>query len=496
MNYELSQEEHRMKTKTLSSLMLLLIGLGIGLLTPACTGLNNESSQATVPVANITSPQNGSTLTQGQELLVTFNSADVNGVAQIELSIDSQPVMVEKVEPPVNSYTASYRWLPDQVGTHLIEFRAFNVDGTASPASQISVTVVGVAGTAEATATIAPADTPTIAIADIPTSPPPPPSPTPEPTATETVAAASQSQAIVTLLTNLNVRLGPSTDYPVIGRMGQGETARITGRNELSTWWEIEFTSDSGNRGWVSASSQYTSAANTEGVPIVQAPAFTAPSPTPIPPSPTPVTLKPTIYTFTADRYTIAKGESVTLNWDLANAQEAYLRYNDEEEGVVAPGRKTVSPEEDTKYTLVARNQAGETTAELTIKVGGATATPVPVLRDGEIRVANGQSIDFDQGLIVSGPGGGADFLWDGQRRQFFPQNGAAGALLGGSYDNIDLDDCQDVEYNQPISGVDGSGQVTGCFITNEGRYGKFFVSEWDLAANLTIEWLTWDVKR
>jgi hypothetical protein len=29
------------------------------------------------------------------------------------------------------------------------------------------------------------------------------------------------------------------------------------------------------------------------------------------------------------------------------------------------------------------------------------------------------------------------------------------------------------------------------CHQTNEGRYGKFYVSEWDLAGNLTIEWLT-----
>ena len=30
---------------------------------------------------------------------------------------------------------------------------------------------------------------------------------------------------------------------------------------------------------------------------------------------------------------------------------------------------------------------------------------------------------------------------------------------------------------------------------TSEGRYGKFYVSDWDTAANLTINWLTWDYR-
>jgi hypothetical protein len=183
------------------------------------------------------------------------------------------------------------------------------------------------------------------------------------------------------------------------------------------------------------------------------------------------------------------------LSWDLANAEAAYLRYGDVEEGVVAPGNKTVSPTRDTVYRLVARNSAGETAAELTIKVGGATATPPPVLRDGKTRIANGQSVDFDQGIVQDNPGSGADFLWDAQRQQFFPQGGATGALLGSPYEELNLEKCLSVSYGQPITGVDGSSLISGCYRTNEGRYGKFLVSDWDLSGNLTITWLTWDYR-
>lgn len=101
---------------------------------------------------------------------------------------------------------------------------------------------------------------------------------------------------------------------------------------------------------------------------------LTPPPPTNTPMPPTPRPLKPTIYNFTADRYTITAGENVVLCWDLIGANVAYLRYNGIEE-VVAPGNKTVSPANTTVYTLVARNNAGETAAQLTITVNPATPT-------------------------------------------------------------------------------------------------------------------------
>jgi len=456
------------------------------LLVPACGG-SNPASQPAKPVANITAPASNTNLAVGQEVLITFNAADVNGIGQVELTVDGQPVMVEAVEPPVNSYTASHRWQAQTPGSHVIELRAFNVDGVASDPVQVFVMVTGQAVADAPTPTSPPTPgLPTATFTPLPTLPVPTFTPAPQ-------TDAGANEAMVTAVVRLNVRMGPSTDYPVIGQLALNESAKITGRDEFSTWWQIEYASESGDRGWVAAGSEFSTAANTGDVPVVQAPPLeSVATPTSPPPSPTPEQLKPTIFSFTADRYTIAPGENVVLRWDLANAQAAYLRYSGTEEGVAAPGSKTVSPAEDTTYTLVARNQAGETIAELTIKVGDALATPVPVLRDGKMRIANGQYIDFDQGIVHAQPNADVDFFWDGPAQKFFPQSGASGTLLSKAYGDISFEDCRTADYTKPISGVDGSSAVMGCYLTNQGRYGKFLISEWDIAANLTVEWLTW----
>jgi hypothetical protein len=273
--------------------------------------------------------------------------------------------------------------------------------------------------------------------------------------------------------------------------LAKAEIAEITGRDQYRSWWQILFQSDQGEQGWVAAGSEFSTASNADNVPVVDAPPLDSG------PEPTATTspLKPTIYSFTADRYNIAAGDEVTLRWDLSNAEAAFLRYDSQDEGVVAPGSKVVSPNQDTVYTLLARNQAGETTAQVTIKVGGPTPTPAPVWEDGKVRIVSGQSIDFDQGVVQDSAGVNTDFYWDGPQQKFTPQNGAIGALLSEPYNEITLVDCLNATYGQPIAGVGGVTLITGCYKTSEGRYGKFYVSDWDTSANLTINWLTWDYR-
>lgn len=456
------------------------------LLVTACARTNNALSQPAKPIASITSPAANSNLPLGEEVLITFNAADVNGIARVELLINNQVVMQESVEPPVNSYAASHRWVPDTAGNQVLELRAFNVENVSNDLSQIFVTVTGAAAEEPTATPLPPTDTPT------PTLFTPTPTPTQSPVA-DNAPTATPNPATVTSLVRLNVRFGPSTDYAVIGVLEVNESAPITGRDEFSNWWQIEFQSDRGNRGWVSASGDFATASQTEAVPVVQAPPLEAtptPTPTDTPPTATPDP-RPVILEFKAGQNKIEAGESTELRWDLTNAQAAYLRYDGLEEGVVAPGSKTVRPDKDTTYTLVAINNAGEVTAELTITVG-TSPTPAAVLRDGKIRIADGQFIDFDQGLVLGVGDPRSDFQWSGSTQKFWPQAGATGSLLGRPYGEITLEDCLSAAYDKPIEGVDGSTQVTGCYRTNEGRYGKFLVSEWDLAANLTVEWLTW----
>lgn len=478
-----------MKNRALSRplIWLIIAGLMFGLV--ACTGAGTPAvNQPTRPIAIIAAPQTDTQITVGQDVVITFTAADVKGISQVELSVDGQPIHVEKVNPAVNSFAGNQPWKPDKPGSHVIELRAFNIDNEPSDPAQVFVTVIGANGETPlpvvdaATATPLVGITPGVtAITLIPPSP--------------TVAATSQppteTQPLVTTRTGLNVRGGPGTDYPVIGRLTEGQSLLVAGRNAETTWWQIVYPPGSNERGWVSGDAQFTVASNVAGVPIVPAP----PKPTPAPPTATPTPALAVIQYFRVDRDTINPGERITLSWDLSGAKEAFLRYDDVTEGIVAPGSKTLSPTKTTVYTLLARTSAGDTTAEVTVKVNVATVTPVPVISDGKSKILDGQTIDFDRGVIQGADGAGADFLWNGQQKKFTPQSGATGAFVGEVFEDISLDDCRSVTYGQPFPDVGSVSRITGCYRTNEGRFGKFFITEWDAEGNLTIQWLTWDFR-
>ena len=69
----------------------------------------------------------------------------------------------------------------------------------------------------------------------------------------------------------------------------------------------------------------------------------------------------------------------MALQWDLSNAQVAYLVYGGTSEGVTAPGSKTVTPATTTIYTLVAINIAGEVSANIEVIVNPAEGPDDPV---------------------------------------------------------------------------------------------------------------------
>ena len=305
------------------------------------------------PTVVITFPQPGHNAVEGQEIVVESVSAvaDEKGITRIELWADGQLVHSLPVDPPAAAYTASQPWTPAVVGTHVLEIRAYNTDDVSSDPAQVTVAV----GEGLAQATLIGEDTPP--------TPPELLEDTPTPFATGTIPLTPTPS-------------GPTVDQIAAGGLAEGRSAQIAGKNPEGTWWQIVYPPNSGGRGWVSAKPQYSTAHNVETVPVVPVPP--PPTPTPLPtstpvPSATPthtaVPRRPTIYSFTADRYTIHPGQSVVLRWDLADAEFAYLRYGDAEEGIVAPGNKMVNPSSSTTYTLVAGNAAGETTAQLIITV-------------------------------------------------------------------------------------------------------------------------------
>jgi hypothetical protein len=110
------------------------------------------------------------------------------------------------------------------------------------------------------TATLALAsDTPNPTLTSLPTDTP---FPTLIPTPTIPVASPIDQ--------NVNCRLGPGTEWSVIGSLLLGQTAAIQGKNENASWWYIT-APDSGKACWLAASVIFTSG-NLASLPVIPAP--------------------------------------------------------------------------------------------------------------------------------------------------------------------------------------------------------------------------------
>mgnify|MGYP000187480786 CR=1 FL=1 len=84
----------------------------------------------------------------------------------------------------------------------------------------------------------------------------------------------------VTATANVNIRSGPSTDYPKVGVLQEGQTAEAIGVSPDGGWWVIKVPDAANGQGWVSG--QYVTTANVENLPVVQPPPL--PPATPAPP--------------------------------------------------------------------------------------------------------------------------------------------------------------------------------------------------------------------
>ena len=136
------------------------------------------------------------------------------------------------------------------------------------------------------TTTPQPPMTPTDTVAP-PTGTRPPPSATSEVTPTKSAAegtagptkTADVDGPLLTADVGANVRSGPSTDYPVVASLTQGQTASVLGRNAAGTWFVIAVPN---GQGWV-ADQVATFDGNIHSLEVVAAPPPPAASATPRP---------------------------------------------------------------------------------------------------------------------------------------------------------------------------------------------------------------------
>jgi serine/threonine-protein kinase len=131
--------------------------------------------------------------------------------------------------------------------------------------------------TPSATPTITPSRTPTATASQTPSI-------TPTPTATHTATATltpTPATPIAVIDSALNVRLGPSTSYPVITQLAIAERVDIIGISEDGAWYRVAL--EDGTMGWISASANLISTfGSLRGIPIADAPSST-PTETPLP---------------------------------------------------------------------------------------------------------------------------------------------------------------------------------------------------------------------
>jgi uncharacterized protein YraI len=105
--------------------------------------------------------------------------------------------------------------------------------------------------------------------------------PTPVPPSAVQPLPPTGTGAVATALDSINVRSGPSTNYPSYGTAPAGSTAPVIGVSADGGWWQISVSTATipEGVGWVSA--DYVSVSNPDGVPVVAAPA----PPAQVPPS-------------------------------------------------------------------------------------------------------------------------------------------------------------------------------------------------------------------
>jgi uncharacterized protein YraI len=132
---------------------------------------------------------------------------------------------------------------------------------------------------------------PVIAAPPVPASVPvPPPATTGAPMATATTA--------------VNVRTGPSTDYPVLGVAQPGQSAEIAGVSQDGGWWQVRVSTSASADGLAWVSGDYTYAVNTANVPVVTAP----PPPEPVEVPPPPPTTPSGIWVITVEPLNVRAG--------------------------------------------------------------------------------------------------------------------------------------------------------------------------------------------
>lgn len=171
--------------------------------------------------------------------------------------------------------------------------------------------------------------------------------------------AAAASDPTMTTLTDLNVRTGPGINYPIVGYLRSGSSARIIGKSPSGYWWKIECPPGAGSECWASAGTQYSAATNAEGIAIAA-----------VPPAPTATPTATVQATATATATPTVAGNATATATTTGNATATATQAGTATATATQPSGNTPTATATT---------AGNATATATpTQASGATPTPTP----------------------------------------------------------------------------------------------------------------------
>lgn len=390
----------------------------------ACQALGG--GQTSKPTVIIASPPSGSVYSVGEEVFVQSTATDPSGVTQVSLLVDG--AVVRQDPSPVAQGQAQFSliqsWVSAGVGQHNLTVRATNSQGATSDSgiivnvkeqtAQQPTPVVSIA-TAVPLATPLPAtdvpppplptnaeatSVPPVTVLVVTATPPPATDVPAAPTATTAPTCVINSKFVADLTIPDGTIFTPNAVFTKSWRV----------LNNGSCDWEnfsLVFVSGTqmsaggiypvpntppgatadltvpmnapGNYGSYSGVWRLRNTAGQlfgTNLTVV----INVPSPaTAVPPTPTPPpTLagcsgQPNDFTFVASQSTITAGQSVTLSWGAVNnASEVRLDGGEfSNEGVAAPGNRTISPNATTQYNLkaICNNSGQSRTKSVTVTV-------------------------------------------------------------------------------------------------------------------------------
>jgi hypothetical protein len=358
-----------------------MIGLALLMLMAASLACNAQIGPGATEVAAITqsvvfiAPQNNSTIIEGAEITLAVSAIDsapgAAGVSKIEFRVDDNSIGVQTAPTASGqpNFTARQTWKATGVQGHFIVAVASRADGT--PVGEDKLTIQVIAATTP-TATL----TPTSQASATPTTAPASPTTaaTTAPPVVQSTAAPTSGQPILEVTSpNLNIRAGPSTDFPIIGAMKAGDTATIIGRNADRRWWYVQRNEA---RGWSIADTTYSRVVgDTANVPLVASP------PTPVPSAPPPTATGAPVSTTGPVADLVI--DSVTLNPSTPTVNQTFTAIIViRNQGTVNAGTSLVTgvfqPGNETSPSAVPEIAAGQTVTinmPVTLKGNGANQT-------------------------------------------------------------------------------------------------------------------------